>query len=135
MFCKHCGNQLPDDAEICENCGQVRTFDPVTFTNTNIGGNMMDNQFYNGNNMQMPPQPTSGLAIASMVLGIIALVLSCFGTVGIICGLLAVILGGCALATKKGGKGMAIAGLVCGIIALVPSIIVVSIGSSLLSMI
>ena len=45
---------------------------------------------------------------------------------GIICGILAVIFGGCALLTKKGGKGMAIAGLVCGIIALIPSIIVIS---------
>lgn len=71
-------------------------------------------------------QPTSGLAIASMVLGILSLVVSCFGVVGIICGILAVIFGGCALLTKKGGKGMAIAGLVCGIIALIPSIIVIS---------
>ena len=54
------------------------------------------------------------------------LVVSCFGVVGIICGILAVIFGGCALLTKKGGKGMAIAGLVCGIIALIPSIIVIS---------
>ncbi|MBS6407446.1 DUF4190 domain-containing protein [Ruminococcus bicirculans (ex Wegman et al. 2014)] len=61
-----------------------------------------------------------------MVLGILSLVVSCFGVVGIICGILAVIFGGCALLTKKGGKGMAIAGLVCGIIALIPSIIVIS---------
>ncbi len=93
----------------------------------------MNDQNYNGNNMQ-PAAPASGLAIASMVLGIVALVTSCFGAAGIVCGILAVILGGCALATKKGGKGMAIAGLVCGIVALVPSIIVISIGSSILSL-
>ena len=63
---------------------------------------------------------------AGWVLGILSLVVSCFGVVGIICGILAVIFGGCALLTKKGGKGMAIAGLVCGIIALIPSIIVIS---------
>ena len=57
---------------------------------------------------------------------LLRLVVSCFGVVGIICGILAVIFGGCALLTKKGGKGMAIAGLVCGIIALIPSIIVIS---------
>lgn len=137
MFCKYCGIQIPDGSKFCGKCGQSQipktNADVIINTNTNSGGNMMENQNYNGN-MQPMPAPTSGLAVASMVLGIISLVSSCFGVVGIICGLLAVILGGCALASKKGGRGMAIAGLVCGIIALVPSIIVISIGSSILEM-
>ncbi|MBR1423459.1 MAG: DUF4190 domain-containing protein [Ruminococcus sp.] len=101
------------------------------------------NQNYQMNNIpqggypqyqQQPPQKgTSGLAIASMVLGIVALVLSCFGWTGLICGALAVIMGGIAIAGKKGGKGMAIAGLVCGIIALIPSIFVIATAASILS--
>ena len=78
--------------------------------------------------------PSKGLAIASMVLGIIALVLSCcVPYVPILLGLLAVILSGVSLAKKQGGKGMAIAGLICGIITLIPSILLLVTGAALLS--
>lgn len=90
--------------------------------------NQVSNQNYNGQQ-----QPTSGLAIASMVLGIVALVVSCFGWAGVVCGILGVILGGVAIAGHKGGKGMAIAGLVCGIVALIPSIIVIATATSIAS--
>lgn len=84
-------------------------------------------------NMQMQPQK-SGLAIASMVLGIIGLVLSCcVPYVPILLGLLAVILGGVSLAKKQGGKGMAIAGLICGIITLIPAIILIVFGAAYLA--
>ena len=87
---------------------------------------------YNQNAYQQPQQQGSGLGIASMVCGIVALVGSCFGWVGIILAIIAVVLG--ALGIKKNsGKGMAIAGLVCGIIALVPSIIVLTTAASIYS--
>lgn len=69
-----------------------------------------------------------------MVLGIIALVTSCFGVTGIICGALAIIFGGLALLSHKAGKGMAITGLVCGIVALIPAIYFVSAATSIMSM-
>ena len=50
-----------------------------------------------------------GLSIASMVLGIVSLVLCCIVYISVPCALLAM---------KKGGKGMAIAGLVLGIITM-----------------
>lgn len=64
---------------------------------------------------------TSGLAITSMVLGILSLLIPCLG---IITGLLAVIFGGVSLGQinrsrgRLGGRGMAITGLVTGIITL-----------------
>lgn len=88
----------------------------------------------NGMNMQAAPKKSAGLAIASMVLGIVALVLSCcVPYLPIVLALLAVILGGVSLANKMGGKGMAIAGLVCGIIGLVPAVVVVVSGAALVS--
>lgn len=88
----------------------------------------------NGMNQQAAPKKSAGLAIASMVLGIVALVLSCcVPYLPIVLSLLAVILGGVSLAKKMGGKGMAIAGLVCGIIGLVPAVIVVVSGAAILS--
>ncbi len=75
-----------------------------------------------------------GLGIASMVCGIIALVFSCcLYYVSIPLSIIAVILGGVAIAKKNSGKGMAIAGLVTGIIALVPAIILIVGGASLWS--
>lgn len=79
-------------------------------------------------------QGGSGLAIASMVLGIVALVVSCcLYYISIPCAIISVILGAISIKNQKPGKGMAIAGLVCGIISLVPSIIVIVAGASLVS--
>ena len=69
-------------------------------------------------------QPTSGLAVASMVLGILGLLSSCC-TFGIF-SILAVILGHAALPETKRGKaghGMAVAGLVMGYVIFVPAVI------------
>jgi uncharacterized protein DUF4190 len=66
--------------------------------------------------VNIQPQPTSGFAVAAMVLGILGLVSSCcsFGVFSV----LAVIFGHLGLnETKNGGKsgqGMAVAGLVMG---------------------
>lgn len=68
------------------------------------------------------PQPglPQGLAVASMVLGIVSVVLFCIPWVNLICGILAVTFGAVTLkkvnAGLAGGKGMAITGLVLGII-------------------
>jgi len=65
--------------------------------------------------------PTSGLAVTSMVLGILGLFMPC---IGLVLGVLAVIFGGVSLGQinrargRIGGRGMAIAGLVTGLIAL-----------------
>lgn len=70
------------------------------------------------------PAPNSGLAVASMVLGIVGLV-SVFCTFGVPA-LLAVILGHVALTdikkTGRSGRGMAVTGLTTGYIALTPAL-------------
>ena len=67
-------------------------------------------------------QPSSGLAITSMVLGIVGLVLCWFIYIGLPAALLGVILGFIALNKVKagtgGGRGMAVTGIVCGFIAI-----------------
>ena len=61
-------------------------------------------------------QEKKGLSIASMVLGIVAVVCCCFWYIAIPCSILAIIFS--IIGKKKGGKGMATAGLVLGIIAI-----------------
>lgn len=71
-------------------------------------------------------RPTSGLAVASMVLGIVG-VLGGWCLLGVPC-VLAVILGHFALPATRGGevggRGMAVAGLVLGYVVVIPSILV-----------
>ena len=65
---------------------------------------------------QTAPQESKGLSIASMVLGIISVVLFCIWYISVPCAILAIIFG--IVGMKKGGRGMGIAGLVLGIVAL-----------------
>lgn len=58
----------------------------------------------------------SGFSIASLVLGIIAVILCCVAYISIPASILAIIFG--CIGKNKGGRGMAIAGLVLGIIAI-----------------
>ena len=59
----------------------------------------------------------NGLAIASMVLGIISLVLWCISIISIPCAIIALVFG--ILSIKKKGKGMAIAGIATSSAAIV----------------
>lgn len=73
---------------------------------------------------QATPQKT-GLAVAALVLGIIALVTSCFGF-NIIIGIVGIIFAAVYLAKKQSARrGMAIAGLVLSIISIAVFVILV----------
>ncbi len=92
----------------------------------------MDNQF-NFDGSPMPPKPekrkSDGFATASLVLGIVAVVLSCpccccLYPVAGICAILAIVFSVISL-QRNGKNGKAIAGLVLGIVALLIIIIVI----------
>lgn len=73
------------------------------------------------------PQPGKGMAITSLVFGIIALVLCLIpfvGFISIVGGLVAVVVGIIALVKKKPGRGMSIAGVIMGALGLIIAIIV-----------
>ena len=78
-----------------------------------------------------PEGESKGLSIASMVLGIVSLVLFCFWYVSIPCAILAIIFG--VIGKKKGGRGMAIAGLVLGIIAIAVVVLLLITGAAIVS--
>ncbi len=66
------------------------------------------------------PQKSNGKAVASLVLGIIAVVTLFFGTfawIGIICGIVGLVLG--SMARKENPCGMATAGFVLSLIAVI----------------
>lgn len=69
---------------------------------------------------------SKGLGIASMVLGIVSIVITCCGLwyVSLICGVVAVVLGIVQI-VKNESKGMAIAGIVCGALGIIFGILLV----------
>ena len=86
---------------------------------------------------QQPQRGGSGLAIAALVLGVLALITSWTVIGGVLCGILAIVLGFVALSrAKRGlgrGRGMAITGIVLGALGLVLAIALVSVGLSFLN--
>jgi hypothetical protein len=78
----------------------------------------------------MQTRPTSGLCIAGMILGILALIGFWVPFGDVVFALLGIGLSWGGLVsvgrTGNGGKGMAIAGLICGILGLIPAILVVA---------
>jgi hypothetical protein len=78
-------------------------------------------EMYNGNENPEPPpvRGGKGFAIASMVLGIVAIVLCCcVYYVALPCAVVGLVLGAVSLKQQRDGRGMAIAGVVTGLIAL-----------------
>lgn len=104
--CVMCGELIPVNARTCRYCGE-----PVSIGS----GGPSPATSYQG-------VPTSGLAVASLVLGILGIVFSCFWPFGIPCALLATIFGATGLKVtangEREGRGMAVAGLSMGIVGL-----------------
>lgn len=69
-----------------------------------------------------PVKDRKGMAIASLVLGILSLLLCCVPYISIICGIIGLVLG--CMSMKSSGKGMAIAGLICSAFGIIISIII-----------
>lgn len=108
MYCRKCGREIPDDSVMCGYCG----------TPTNP-----DNPYTYGGTPQNMDEGANGLGIASMILGIVAILLACCAGGKWLTFLVAaagLILGIIALQKPKYGssRGMALAGVICSVIAL-----------------
>lgn len=93
--CPECGREISDQASFCPNCGR-----PVKGASQIVP-----------NALQAPSGEVNGLAIASLVLGIVGLVTMC-SKLGLIPSILGLILGCIARNGKKSGQGMATAGII-----------------------
>lgn len=108
MYCANCGSDNPSTSRYCHQCG--RPLAPEATVAWPASGPAAQAPAYTG------PQENSGKAIASMVLGVFALLLNIL----LLPGICAVVLGHLAhsqikkSAGRLKGEGMAIAGLVMG---------------------
>ncbi len=118
IICKNCGASINENEKFCSSCGhKVEEGAFSTQTLNNEQPNMeAESMNYNQNIYQ--PQPTSGMAVASLVLGIVGIFLSWITF--LIPSILGIVFGAVAIkqCNERGlnGRGMAIGGLVCSII-------------------
>lgn len=114
--CPNCGASMADNEKFCGSCG-ARQPETASSQNTQNINNTQTNM-NNGNYYQQPAKPTSGMAVASLVLGICTWIFGWFtlaipGILGLIFGIVGI--QQCKHG-QKGGNGLAIAGLVLSII-------------------
>lgn len=151
-FCYNCGSPIDVIAPnptisstpippLTTNQEDNTPINPNPFSNNQYGGGQPNNNF-NNNQFQQPPisgfsnhndnfnhnanssSDSNGIAIASLILGILSLFTCYFWYISPIIAILAIVFG--AMGSKKQhNKGMAIAGLVMGIISIVLVISVV----------
>ena len=134
MYCPNCGQQNADDSKFCQSCGTSLT-EPVEVADTPSPPAAIS-PFPASTTIPQPVttvQRTSGMAVASLVLGIASFPLY---FLAIITGPLAIIFGAVSIGQinrepELGGKGMAMAGLVLGIVTIVLWILVIVFASSM----
>lgn len=142
IYCKVCGKPLPDSAERCDECGtpvndagngQSSSGQSGAGSSFDAGGYYQDNRNRSYSNYyetepvyERQSGARKGFAIASLVLGIVGLILTCcslatYGALSILFGIMGLIFG--ILGLKSQGKGMAIAGIVMACLNLVIGIL------------
>ncbi len=129
MVCSKCGTQNADGVQFCAGCGAPMTV-PQQPMYQQPQQPMYQQPMYQQPQQpmyqppmypQQPAVPGKGLGVASMVVGIISLVLFCIWYIAIPCAIVGVILGGVALSKAKevGMKNsLAVAGIACSCVAL-----------------
>lgn len=124
-FCKHCGSQIEDNAAFCGVCGQAQNAAepqaPVYQAPVQPQQPVYVAPQAPVNPYAQPVVPGKGLGVASMVLGIVSLVLFCVWYLAIPCAIIGAALGGVAQSKAKAAgvkNGMAVAGITCSCIAL-----------------
>ncbi len=136
------GYDTEETVETVETVENVETVDSVGATEGYDAGasysTYEQTQSYDQNAYYAAPDAgeggSKGLAIASLVCGIISLLCSCCGWLGIIVSVAAVVLGIVSITKKEDGKGMAIAGIICGGVGLLIGIVVLIMGAAVSSM-
>ncbi|SFS00548.1 DUF4190 domain-containing protein [Anaeromicropila populeti] len=109
-------NQQPNYNQQSNNYNQKPNYNQANDFNEQYGYNMQS---------QFEPKKVNGLAIASLVLGILSIPFSCCYGFGILMGIVGLILG---IISKKGEPrftGQAIGGIVCSIIGAILSILII----------
>lgn len=118
--CKVCGYTTEGEIKFCPICGgETAVNDDARNTAYQQQATGYPGYTPNPNTYMQPvqqPAGKGGCAIAGMIVGIVSLVFSCSGIIGLIAGVVGLILSIAGLKSDK--RGMAVAGVICSSIAL-----------------
>ena len=116
--CRICGHINPNTENYCKLCGsQLTPNKPQTSYSTGHNNATYTSETYD---------PRGDAATPSMIIGIVALVLSvstCLGLVGVVVGIIGLVKSSINLKRNQGTRSKAMAGFICSIIAIVLGII------------
>lgn len=118
MFCKNCGSENNDTDKFCKNCGQPLSAQESQQEGASGSASPDPTPVQYTSYRQESPMDESaptGIAIASMVLGIVSIVFCCFSVIAVACGIIAIV-----FAKKEEQRGVSNgfikAGFICGLI-------------------
>lgn len=130
IVCTYCGSENPAHAKFCSNCGvSLQVTEEINIDYGPAEETYQDNvqyETYSNSQSQYYSEPFAaeaeqklgggyiGIAIASMVCGIISILCCCMWLFGMLLSIAAIVLGIVAIVQKYDGKGMAVAGIVTG---------------------
>ncbi len=118
MFCKNCGSENNNTDKFCKNCGQPLSAQESQQEGASGSASPDPTPVQYTSYQQESPMDESaptGIAIASMVLGIVSIVFCCFSVIAVACGIIAIV-----FAKKEEQRGVSNgfikAGFICGLI-------------------
>lgn len=129
MYCSKCGAWIDNNAAFCPSCGNIPAARQPVPVYQPVVHYVQPVQHY-AQPVPRAPRKPMGLAVASLVLGLVCMVFGwCFLPVGIICALVGFILGLVSIIKRDDGRGMAVAGVILSAIFIALSVIfIITIG-------
>ena len=124
MFCRKCGNVLPDDARFCPYCGEDRGEVRLSAPPCREQGGAPQAVYGAAQDWE---KPINNLGLGGMIVGIVGIWTCWVIVVGLIVGVVGVVLSALALSRRARYRmnGFAVAGLILSIIALLPTVLAV----------
>lgn len=143
MNCKNCGAPISEGEKFCMNCGSpVATVERVEAetVETKDDFDSLYDEDYNTqstsgyvNDVTEKKSSGKGLAIASMIFGILAFLCCCINLVGLLFGAIAIVLGIISIKSSGEGKGMAITGIVLGSLGALSGLVSIIFGMAMIT--